>query len=213
MKAHYRAFGGRLVVEVEGSNIKDLFQQIGPIAQVLDGDMCCGKCQSPNIYPECRTAKGFDYYQLKCSDCGARLSFGQLKDGAGLFAKRDEHPDTRGWYLYLGLEAPQDPPEMRQEAPAPRPAASSNPTPAARAQSAQPATPPPSDMVLAMDTVETATAVFGKLCDRLRAIKGTQKVDELWAAITKACGLPQNGKLPREAILNRLWVEVVKIGA
>lgn len=116
MKCHYRAFGGKLVIEVEGSTIKDLFEQIGPIAEVLDGDDCCGKCTSPHIYPRARDAKKADgklvtYYELVCSECGAKLSFGQHSAGDTLWAKRtDEHGnklDFRGWKVYLGLNAPE----------------------------------------------------------------------------------------------------------
>ncbi len=114
MEAHYRAFGGKLVIKVEGSTIKDLFEQIGPVAEVLDGDDCCGKCGSVHIYPRAREAQGFTYYELVCSDCRAKLSFGQHKDGGTLWAKRtDEHGnalDHRGWIVYLGIAAPAAPP-------------------------------------------------------------------------------------------------------
>jgi hypothetical protein len=44
--------------------------------------------RSPEIRPNCRTVDGFDYYSLRCLACGAELSFGQRKDGSGLFPKR-----------------------------------------------------------------------------------------------------------------------------
>jgi hypothetical protein len=41
------------------------------------------------------------YYELRCADCGARLSFGSMKKGGGLFPRRKDSegnwlPD-RGW--------------------------------------------------------------------------------------------------------------------
>ena len=111
MEAHYRAFGGRLVFKVEGTTLKDVIEQISPIAEVFDGDVSCGKCSSPNIYPRMRTAKDFEYYELVCSDCEAKLSFGQRKDG-GLWAKRKDDQgnmlDHRGWHIYRALEAPKE---------------------------------------------------------------------------------------------------------
>lgn len=112
MKAHYRAFHGRLIIEIEGTTVKDLFAQIGPIAEVLDADAACGKCSSPNIYPRAREAQGYDFYELVCSDCGAKLSFGQFKDGSGLFPKRNDKEgaplDFRGWHIYKAIEAPKE---------------------------------------------------------------------------------------------------------
>ena len=101
MEAHYRAFNGKLVVKVEGSTIKDLFEQIGPVAEVLDGDDACGKCNSPHIYPRAREAKGFTYYELVCSDCSAKLSFGQHKDGGNLWAKRTDENGMLLMYIFV----------------------------------------------------------------------------------------------------------------
>lgn len=115
MEAHYRAFNGKLVIKVTGETIKDLFEQIGPVAEVLDGDDCCGACGDLRIYPRAREAKKKDgkmvtYYELVCSSCGAKLSFGQHSSGGTLWAKRtDEHGnilDHRGWIVYRAIAAP-----------------------------------------------------------------------------------------------------------
>ncbi len=101
MKATYTAFGGRLQCEVQGDSIKEIIRQIGPIAEILDSDSQCGCCQSENIHPRCRKAGDYEYYELVCSDCGAQMSFGQSKDLKSLFPKRKDHPDTRGWSVYV----------------------------------------------------------------------------------------------------------------
>jgi hypothetical protein len=195
MKAHYRAFNGRLVVEVEGSNIKELFQQIGPVAEVLDGDDSCGKCASPHIYPRVRTAQGFDYYELVCSDCNARLSFGQHKDGGTLWAKRTGENgrvlDHRGWSVYLALE----PGEKKHDPPASAP---------------RPTTAPPQQQTIkeqnefamrsaqllkrTMTTADT-TQMHGELCDALEGISGDKEcANRVWAEALKKHGDPL--KLP-----------------
>lgn len=102
MKATYTAFGGRLQCEVQGDSIKEIIKQIGPIAEILDSDTTCGCCTSGNIHPRCRKAGEYEYYELVCSDCGAQMSFGQSKDMKSLFPKRKEHPETRGWSVYVG---------------------------------------------------------------------------------------------------------------
>lgn len=49
----------------------------------------CGACESQNIGLQHRQPKGFDYYGLHCTDCGADFNFGQLKTG-GFYVKQDE---------------------------------------------------------------------------------------------------------------------------
>ena len=46
-----------------------------------------------------RTVEGNDYFELKCTDCGAVLSFGQHKKGGTLFPKRK---DESGWLKNKG---------------------------------------------------------------------------------------------------------------
>ena len=111
MEAQYRAFNGRLVIKVEGANIKDIFKAISPIAEVLDQDQVCGACKSPNIRLRHRvTTKGrdsFDYYELACGACSARLELGQLKQGGGLFPKRKDdngYLPNFGWTKYQGAD-------------------------------------------------------------------------------------------------------------
>lgn len=47
----------------------------------------CGHCQSNNIAFNHRVASGYDFYALRCRKCGAEFSFGQRRDGGGLFPK------------------------------------------------------------------------------------------------------------------------------
>jgi hypothetical protein len=52
-----------------------------------------------------RDVKSFRYYELACENCNARLSFGQLREGGGLFPKRYDEKRrplaNRGWIIYL----------------------------------------------------------------------------------------------------------------
>ena len=52
----------------------------------------CGHCKSKNITCGHRLAKGYDFYEAICQDCNHSFSFGQLKDGTGLFPKTQD-----GW--------------------------------------------------------------------------------------------------------------------
>jgi DNA-directed RNA polymerase subunit RPC12/RpoP len=98
MKVTYKT--DKFSAEFEG-NQKELFAQIGTFQEIFEEK--CAKCGSSNIRFVVRTAekdgKKYDYYELRCADCGARLAFGNLDDGSGLFPKRkDENGEYKGKY-------------------------------------------------------------------------------------------------------------------
>lgn len=128
MQLTYTTPDGRIKFEFEATNVKDAFMKIGMLQEAFEADTACGCCGSPRIKLEMRTAGEYVYYELRCNACKARLDFGQAKKGGALFAKRDEHPDTAGWYVYQGEgqqrdEWDQSPRrenyDQRQEAPPP----------------------------------------------------------------------------------------------
>lgn len=184
MKAHYRAFGGRLMLEVEGATIKDLFAQIGPIAEVLDADQKCGACESPSIYPRAREAQGFTFYELCCGHCGARLSFGQHKAGDTLFAKRNDERGNplpgRGWAVYIPSGD--------------RPSST-------RPQQALPGKTDPPDLTAFLRRArsqEQEQDVLGELGDRVAQRVGEDEADRIWKEAVK-------DKPTTEALIRRLY--------
>jgi hypothetical protein len=106
MKARVVTMAGRMQFEVEASSAKELFKEIAHLQEVFD-EPCCGVCGGREIRLAVRVAEGetgvFDYHELHCA-CGARLAFGQTRDGKGLFPKRkDPHGNwtkTNGWFLF-----------------------------------------------------------------------------------------------------------------
>ena len=104
MLIRYKALGGQLEVEFDATGEKDLFTKLGPIQELID--QCkCGKCKSTHVRFNHRVHGEYDFYELKCADCGAALGFGQRKDGSGLFPKRKDTdgnllPDG-GWSIYV----------------------------------------------------------------------------------------------------------------
>lgn len=103
MKVRQALLHGRVVVEAEGDDVKQLWKQLGQAADAFEADSACGACGSANIRLNCRTVDKFDYYEIKCVDCGAELSFGQRMDG-GLFPKRKDDDGrslgSNGWRKY-----------------------------------------------------------------------------------------------------------------
>lgn len=99
MKMTYN--NGKFSVDLEG-NQKDVWSQLAVFQEIFEEK--CGKCGSENVrfvVRKAKDAKGkeYDYYELRCKDCGAKLAFGSLEDGSGLFPKRkDEEGNYKGEY-------------------------------------------------------------------------------------------------------------------
>lgn len=122
MKAIYHTRNGRLDFEIEGATVKDLFREVSQIAEVFDTETNCGACGSNFIRYLARKVEDFDFYELHCNKCHARLSFGQAKKGGGLFPKRrddDGNPlPNRGWAKYEKQEAPANGGQKKHGVPA-----------------------------------------------------------------------------------------------
>ena len=78
MKVNYQTKNGRLSVQLEGDSQKEIFEQISRFQEVFE-ETACGKCGSENIRFVVRNVDDNLYYELRCADCGARLSFGSHK--------------------------------------------------------------------------------------------------------------------------------------
>ena len=98
MKLNYKL--GNLTVEFEADTVRETFNQLATFQEVF-GEIKCGKCGSENLRFVVRENDGNEYYEIRCNDRGARLSFGANKKGGGLFPKRKDSdgkwlPD-KGW--------------------------------------------------------------------------------------------------------------------
>jgi hypothetical protein len=102
MKLKYR-IGDKLEFEVEGTGQKEVFKELAIIQEIF-GESKCGMCSSENIRFIVRNVDDNDYYELRCMDCGAILSFGQHKKGGTLFPKRKDENNNllpnRGWHKW-----------------------------------------------------------------------------------------------------------------
>lgn len=100
----------KLVVEAE--DIKQLFRELKPASEIVGAAQKCGNCGSTNISFIVREAadtknpkKMYEFFELKCEKCKAKLQFGQLSDGSeGLFPKRKDdegnYKPNGGWEVY-----------------------------------------------------------------------------------------------------------------
>ena len=97
MKLTYK-LNDKASIEVEGDGQKSLFKELASVQEIF-GENNCGMCGKNNLKYLVRTVEGNDYFELRCADCGAVLSFGQHKKGGTLFPKRK---DESGWLKNKG---------------------------------------------------------------------------------------------------------------
>lgn len=103
MKLHYTTRNNRIKVEIESESSKDAFKKLAEFQEIF-AEPTCGQCNNDDLQFVVRTVDNNDYYELKCTNCYAKLAFGQHKSGGTLFPKR-KNPDgtydkARGWHVY-----------------------------------------------------------------------------------------------------------------
>ena len=102
MKVLYKA-NDKLTFELEGSGQKEVFKELATIQEIF-AEESCGLCNKSSIKFVVRSVEGNDYYEMRCTDCGATLAFGQHKKGGTLFPKRRDDDNNwlpnRGWHKY-----------------------------------------------------------------------------------------------------------------
>lgn len=93
----------KLSFELEGSGQKEIFKELALIEEIF-AENKCGVCNKTNIRHMVRNVDDNNYYELRCSDCGAMLAFGQHKKGGTLFPKRKDdegnYLPNKGWYKW-----------------------------------------------------------------------------------------------------------------
>jgi hypothetical protein len=108
MKVTYTTKNNQLKIDVNTESVKDTFKQLAEIQEVFD-EPCCGMCKDTKIRFIVRSVENNDYYELKCTSCGAKLAFGQHRNGNSLFPKRKLADGTfdkinKGWHKWAPKE-------------------------------------------------------------------------------------------------------------
>lgn len=101
----------KMTISFEASGQKEIFQQLAALSEIFSHSVC-GACKSPDIrYVVRETSKGnkkFQYHELHCQKCRARLAFGQHSEGGTLFPKKkDESGEflpNNGWVKFTKEE-------------------------------------------------------------------------------------------------------------
>lgn len=87
----------RFTVTVTGNSPKELIQ--GASFWLNDFPCQCGNCKSKNILPRHRKAKGFDFFEVRCSDCKHTVKISEAKEDHSFFIRWDakwEAPQSGG---------------------------------------------------------------------------------------------------------------------
>lgn len=107
MKVSYKTHNGRFTIELEADNPKGIWKQLASFQEVFE-ESTCKKCNKDNlkfVIRKSKDAKGkeYEYHELRCASCGAKLAFGVLDDGSGgLFPKRKgEDGKVKGSYGWV----------------------------------------------------------------------------------------------------------------
>jgi len=77
---------GNMTIGFEGGKMQDLFKWSGLVSSFPTK---CDKCESTNLFPSHRNVKSFDFYEIKCGDCGAGGKVGETKEDNSMFYKYD----------------------------------------------------------------------------------------------------------------------------
>lgn len=89
MKLTYTTANKRITAEFDADTQRELFTQISKFQEVFE-ETKCGKCGSESLKFVVRNVDDNEYFELRCMDCGAKLAFGSMKKGGGLFPKRKD---------------------------------------------------------------------------------------------------------------------------
>lgn len=103
MKANYTTKDGRLSFDIDATDIKGIWKECAAIQEIFEEGKC-GKCESDDLRFVIRKTsdgkKEYEYHELRCNNCRAKLKFGVL-EGGGLFPKRKDNDKnyigSNGW--------------------------------------------------------------------------------------------------------------------
>lgn len=99
----YLTANRRITVELEVDSARNAWRELSQFQEVFE-ETKCGKCGCEDLRFTIRKAskgnKEYEYHELRCTKCRAKLAYGILEDGQGLFPKRKDengYKPNNGW--------------------------------------------------------------------------------------------------------------------
>lgn len=93
MKAVFK-LNDRLTLELDAESPKGLFEKIAEYSATFE-DTECGACKSKALQYTVREVEDNKFYEIHCTKCGCKVSYGHAKDGKKMYPKRGE-TDAKG---------------------------------------------------------------------------------------------------------------------
>lgn len=109
MKCSYTTLNGKLVVDLEVANTKELVEELAAIQDVCE-EKECAECKGKDFRFVTRLVGDDKYYEIMCKKCNFKLGFGQPKKGKGnLYPRRYNHKTKQpigkwGWHKFDGVD-------------------------------------------------------------------------------------------------------------
>ncbi len=95
---------GRTKFIMDAASPKEAFIKLALVDELFN-ERACGCCKSTEIKFQNRKVTNGSYLEMKCMKCGAALSYGQNKEGGGIFVKKWDSQSkcevpNGGWVVY-----------------------------------------------------------------------------------------------------------------
>lgn len=106
---------GKVWVEVDAMSAKEAIEALSEYGEVFVNGQC-GICKCEDVLPRHRrvqaSGKTYDFHEMVCMSCGAKLSFGQTLADHKLFPRRRDEKGNElghdGWYQYQATQPDGD---------------------------------------------------------------------------------------------------------
>jgi|JI10StandDraft_1071094.scaffolds.fasta_scaffold90197_3 hypothetical protein len=79
----------KITIEVEASKLEELLPHMTAVNEFFQ-DTECGACKSKNIGVNVRNSGGFEFIEMSCNKCSARLCYGKTQKEKALYPVRWE---------------------------------------------------------------------------------------------------------------------------
>lgn len=105
MQVSFKTPDNAIEFQFDAQSSREAFEKMANISELFPLENC-GKCSSSNVKPVVRKTQGYEFFEIRCVDCGHSLSYGQTREDKTLFPKRKDKAgewlQNRGWQKYQG---------------------------------------------------------------------------------------------------------------
>lgn len=82
---NYKSKDGRFTTQFSGDGLNQIFESLSKFQEVFEKNNVCKACNSANVLFNTRKVQKSKFYEKKCADCGAALTYHSNEEGGGLY--------------------------------------------------------------------------------------------------------------------------------